>query len=77
MHKARDIIPGPEVREQHRHPISGERCLLPAKRREVVLLVGLALLVVLAVPYEEDVTRRLRRELGHLASDQQSNLSLA
>ena len=64
-----------EVCEQYRHPVSGERCLLPAQRREVVLLVGLALLVVLAVSDEEDVPRRLRRELGHLWSDQQSSLS--
>ena len=62
-----DILPGLEVGKQHRHPITGERGLLPAQRREVVLLVALALLVVLAVPDEEDVPRRLRRELGHLA----------
>ena len=64
-----DIIlfqPGSEVCEEDRHPVSGEGGLLPPERREVVLLVALALLVVLPVPDQEDVPRRLGRELGHL-----------
>ena len=72
-----DIIlfsPGPEVCEEDRHPVSGERSLFLAERREVVLLVALALLVVLPVPDQEDVPRRLGGELGHLQiSSQQSS----